>query len=413
MIPFFVVDRPISLKIIEGVRVPRGKKIGLMAHANTTENFRNAFGKYPRRQVVKMCDSAIFNIRGAKNGYDKLFELYEEMGTDYGVMLDVFRDRAKTLESARRALEQFDPARHHFKLVGVAQGKTVAQYLDCYRRLKDMGYEYVAVGGLLQKKEKTARYAYVRNENFMKEVLARIRKEFSPEWLFALGCLHPSRLELFEELEVWGDYKGWIFEYEKRDESIGAMIEALTGNHLSHASSRFHSSVLGMEIRKALTHRKKAVTLQQKAQAELLLAKRDIRDFTSVMIERVRKKGHPRYARSLRALKSRGLFKNSDIRLMSSLLRSAGVRKNDLDQLIALSATSRLKKAELIKAERNLQAHNTKLQNLLKELRKRPDIEADFRAIAAKISKVFGYSEQEYRICQVRKAIETNILDRL
>ena len=74
-----------------------------MAHANTSQNFRNAFRDYSHQRVVKMCDSAIFDERRDKTSYADLYARYEEMGADYGVMIDVLRDSDATLKSASKA----------------------------------------------------------------------------------------------------------------------------------------------------------------------------------------------------------------------------------------------------------------------------------------------------------------------
>ena len=55
----------------------------------------------------------------------------------------------------------------------------------------------------------------------MYNVLMAIKKDYSPEWLFALGCYHPSRYKKFDEIGIWGsDYKGWIFNYNSRIEEL-------------------------------------------------------------------------------------------------------------------------------------------------------------------------------------------------
>ncbi len=80
-----------------------------------------------------------------------------------------------------------------------------------------MGFKYIAVGGLLKKLENTARYTRVRDESFLFNVLKTIRDKYPDDWLFVLGCYHPKRHEMFNELNVFGgDYKGWIFNYEKK-----------------------------------------------------------------------------------------------------------------------------------------------------------------------------------------------------
>lgn len=236
MIPFLVADRPISLSIIKGISLPSTSKIGVLSQAaTTTPNFRKAFRTYPnnvdviypngqprersiRQRTVKMVDSGIFGKNGCSLTYPELFNAYEEMGANYGVMIDVLRDSQRTVDSARKAMDEYNKRKRCFKLVAVAQGRTTSEYYRCYEALQKLGFEYIAIGGLLRKRANTVRYVNVRCEKFLAKVLKGVRKRFDPDWLFVLGALHPSRIELFEELGVWGsDYKGWIFNYEKKD----------------------------------------------------------------------------------------------------------------------------------------------------------------------------------------------------
>src|SRR5439155_10033177 len=115
-----------------------------------------------------------------------------------------------------------------------AQGTTIEEYIKNYEDLKALGFTYVAIGGLLRKVEKTARYAQVRDEDFMYEVLGKLRAKYPDDWLFVLGSFHPSRLEKLQKLHVWGDYKGWIFQYKKRNETLNAHLEVFASNHLQH-----------------------------------------------------------------------------------------------------------------------------------------------------------------------------------
>jgi hypothetical protein len=241
LIPFLVADRRASLAIIR--KIPFGHytgPLGLMSHANTTASFQEAFLRFPcgpalcdtavreavpcRRcanlasRVVRIVDSGAFTKEGCPTDYDELFATYDRMGADFGVMIDVLRNSRATLKSARHALATHSSSKHRFKLVGVAQGRSLPEYLECYRGLRDMGFEHVAVGGMLAKRENTAHYAYVRADGRLYDVLSAIRREYPKDWLFALGCYHPKRHLDFERLGVFGsDYKGWIFNYHKRD----------------------------------------------------------------------------------------------------------------------------------------------------------------------------------------------------
>jgi len=245
MIPCLVADRPISLKIIRGFNAMKPNiKIGLMSHANTSINFQNIFSKYPcapddyceivgmncphnkcidlcdigfniKNEVVKICDSGIFQKKGCNMTYYELFETYDLMKTDYGIIIDEVRNKKNTLQSAEKALLCYNENSYKFKLVGVAQGNNIDEYVDCYEELKSMGYSYIAIGGLLRKRNNTARYTFVKNTNLMIDVLKEIRNIDKDGWIYALGCYHPKRHSILLKYNVFGsDYKGWIFQYD-------------------------------------------------------------------------------------------------------------------------------------------------------------------------------------------------------
>ncbi len=176
-----------------------------------------------------MTDSGIFSKRGCTIDYEELFRRYDLMGTDFGIMIDVLRDSKATLKNAQKALKLYEKnkKKYKFRLVAVAQGNTLEEYLECYSKLSNK-FEFIAVGGLLKKLENTARYVKVRNEDFLYIVLESIMNEFKPRWLFALGCYHPSRHKRFEEIGVWGsDYKGWIFNYVQKRKIISSISKEL------------------------------------------------------------------------------------------------------------------------------------------------------------------------------------------
>jgi len=221
-IPFFVVDRPMSLKILEYCEINKQSGVfGLMGHANTSKRFQELFESFPTDNIVKMADSGVFSKDGCKLDYEHLFSIYEGMGAEYGIMIDFLKDKEKTIESAESAIKIYGNGKYSFKLVGVAQGNTIGEYAECYDNLKLLGFDHIAIGGLLKKYINTTRYVRVKDENFLKGVLAEIRSNYINDWLFMLGCYNPRRHALFKEFGVFGgDYKGWIFNYKTPDRWI-------------------------------------------------------------------------------------------------------------------------------------------------------------------------------------------------
>lgn len=247
-IPHFVADRPMSLRILSGLDlVNHPVKIGLMTQASTSKPFRKMFPKFPcidqqycgvvdgscpydgklkkceKGQAVKeaftiISDSGVFTKEGGIMDYHDLFERYDEMNVERGIMLDVLGEKDETIKSARKAMEIYQIKERKFKLVGVAQGKTPGEYVDCYDQLKKMGFEEIAIGGLLTKRKNTVRFVFTNNGNISKIVNA-IKAEWPDDRCFALGVYNPRRHELLESLGVnAADYKGWIFQYKRRFE---------------------------------------------------------------------------------------------------------------------------------------------------------------------------------------------------
>jgi len=216
-----------------------------MTHANTSAGFRQLFGRYPcvcpsscaiiggnpcphdsdvnkclfgrnlKKSTLSICDSGVFQKKGCEfKSYEELFRIYEGLGVQYGVIMDSPKEKEVTLETAQKAIDEYRTSERKFKIIGVAQGKSLDEYIQCYTQLKSMGYDHIAVGGMLQRKIKSARYVMVRDEKLMRDSLASIRRRDPHGWLFALGCYSPQRHHVFLENSLFGsDYKGWIFQY--------------------------------------------------------------------------------------------------------------------------------------------------------------------------------------------------------
>lgn len=219
MIPIFVVDRPFSLKILEGLK-NQNYHFGILSHAYTTKNFKEKFKAFSLAEV-KIGDSGIFQRKDAS--YHFLFKEYLKMGVSHGIIKDYYRDSDQTLKSAREAIKVYRSSSYDkdFKLVGVAQGRSVEEYVENYTKQKRMGYEMVAVGGLLDKIENHVRLVKVKRKQMLVDTLTKIREKYPEDKLFPLGTFNRSRIALFKNLEVWGsDYKGWIFQYDLEESHI-------------------------------------------------------------------------------------------------------------------------------------------------------------------------------------------------
>lgn len=248
LIPHFVADRPMSLRILSGLDLETHPvNLGLMIQACTSDPFREMVSKFPcidlgycgvvdsacpfggnlskcskgralKKHITTIADSGVFTKEGSNLDYPELFKRYEQMGVERGIMLDVLGDAEETIESAKVAWDIYSSGNYSFKLIGVSQGRNSEEYARCYEKLIEIGYEEIAIGGLLTKFENTARYAS-SNKEIIAEVVNKIKSQWTDDRCFTLGVYNPKRHEFLESLGVnAADYKGWIFQYEKKYE---------------------------------------------------------------------------------------------------------------------------------------------------------------------------------------------------
>lgn len=314
MIPFFVVDRPISLDIVKSYWSQKPElRYGIMTHALTTERFRSLFAAYPCgdsgvcracheeiiepgsmcerglrlcKNVVKMCDSGIF-AGNQRLSYQELFSRYEAMNLDYGVMIDYLSDARRTVQSAQKAILAFEGRRYSFQLVLVAQGQTVDEYVDCYQQLKELGEYPIAVGGMLKRKINSARYLHVSQEQLLDALLGKIRETFDPKWLFVLGVYHPKRHDLLSKYGVIGaDYKGWIFNYEHRRDLLSEALPSVSASGLALPGSRLNQLLRRRVALEKQLHRR-TVALRGNLEKRLRSEARERRDRTLTLVDLV------------------------------------------------------------------------------------------------------------------------------
>lgn len=440
MIPFFVADRPMSLRLLKGLplRDYPGTRIGIMAHANTTEEFQRALRDYPcddpdycdaiggtcihrdnptncslraqiLRQTVKMCDSGIFTKEGATLGYRELFQAYDRMNVEYGVMIDVFGDAEQTIQSAREALKVYRKDEHRFHLVGVAQGQNKNEYLACYERLQELGMKHVAVGGLLRKRVDTVRLATVSDEGSLFDVLAAIRTRHPQDWLFALGCFHPTRLRKLADIGVWADYKGWIFQYKKRNASLDTVLSKLGSNHLEHLKNE-HAQRLKERLQNAIKKREVQSCSLRKLNEELVAGRRHVRhalrDFKPTAEALLDSEQFDRYQR----LMTHSLMDNAELRLLVDLVRRATTPSDARNSLMKHIERNRNITDKIRAAESRLEKANAIVAKQVKLLLKTAGDSEGLADIAKSVLEILARSEREHRFAQVRDLIAGQVL---
>lgn len=441
MIPFFVADRPMSLRIIKGLRLQDypDVRIGIMAHANTSNNFQKALQQYPCEnfeycdavggpckyqdnisncpfrerivnQTIKMCDSGIFTREGATLSYKELFEAYQGMGVQYGIMIDVYQESQPTLTSAKEALEIYKLGNYSFHLVAVAQGTNIEEYLDCYAGLKQLGFQHIAVGGLLRRHKNTVRFAKVRSQELMFDVLGKLHQQYPDDWLFALGCFHPSRLERLKELDVWADYKGWIFQYKKRNQTLNNYLKEFISNHLEYLDIQEVGNQLVL-LQDTVDKRNNLVDIHKNLSEELHKGRRNFRATIAVLYQELQMQ-IPEKAAKFSNLTTRGLLSNEEKRLVSQMLQSLGKQESEEAKLILDTIEENRKLNEQIKdIENQLDNINNSLAKQIAELFPDPtQMSEDIVRLCTEIARVVKSTEHKHRLEQVRNNIAQEVL---
>ncbi|MDJ0531439.1 MAG: hypothetical protein QNJ70_02915 [Xenococcaceae cyanobacterium MO_207.B15] len=444
MIPFFVADRPMSLRILKGLNLKDypGVKIGIMAHANTSDNFQRAFRDYPCedlkrcdaiggkpclykdksdteryecahrklivKRTVKMCDSGVFTKEGAMLSYEELFAAYDRMNVDYGIMIDVLHDAPATIESAKEAKKAYKPYQDKFKLVVVAQGKTEEEYLDCYSKLQHQGFENIAIGGLLVRNQNTVRYVKVGSNELLFNILERVKEDYSPDWLFALGCLNPNRVEHLNKLNVWADYKGWIFKYKKRNDSIDLVLNDLTQYLETINDLDVHHALI--KINDIILNRKQYRENKDKLSQKLYQEKLKLRNQIQNIIKELQD-NNCELPNAIMKLSSRGILSSIEEERLVLLLNQLSKPQNYIKEITEHINENRYLNQEIKNLELSINTINKKLCAKIKQLNiKTINLTSEVQKCFKELIRLINISEQDHRLKQVRSKIEQNIL---
>lgn len=219
-IPVLVADRPNHLDIIkQALRQTEGSSnVGILTHPYVSETVAEMLSEWPPSladQTLVIADNGAFQSEEMLP-LNELFDFFDKVA-DYGIVPDTIGDRQRTEEQAIDAASRYLSRHHHtWSPVAVAHGETIGEYETAYRNLRHLGYEHIAIGGLLEQSGgRSGRHATTSSK--MWDTVRRISALAPGGWIFALGC-GDGRHERFESLDLAGaDGKGWLFEYTSSD----------------------------------------------------------------------------------------------------------------------------------------------------------------------------------------------------
>lgn len=148
---------------------------------------------------------------------ENIATIYDKLGFDYGVsvdhlavdyilvrneitkrrekkLLNIFDKKRRvniTIKNAEKFLKFHKINKYNFTPIGVAQGFDIKSYMQSVNALIDMGYGYIAIGGLVQ-----------YNSNFILKLLRELHPITKGLNLHLFGVLRPAYLSDFEKLGV-------------------------------------------------------------------------------------------------------------------------------------------------------------------------------------------------------------------
>lgn len=174
--------------------------------------------KYSRLKVMGDCGAFSYVSKPEPPNFysvEKVSKLYNELGFDFGVSTDHIvvdyylqkngddkhyvklsqKEKEKrigiTLENAKKFREIVEEERYRFTPIGVAQGYDLNSYLQSVKKLRDFGYEYMALGGLVQYPTDT-----------ILKILWKVHPYIEDTKVHLFGVLRPDHISEFEKLGV-------------------------------------------------------------------------------------------------------------------------------------------------------------------------------------------------------------------
>jgi len=175
------------------------------------------------KQLTIMADCGAFNYVNEEKppiSTDYAFKVYQDLGFDLGVSVDhlIFDSilimvdgqkkkhilseqekearRSLTLKNAEDFINLCQKENPQFIPIGVAQGYSEDTYYDSVDKLIEMGYEYIALGGLVRSKTEEIISILDRIYPLFKSLSKRIK-------LHLFGVLRQEKLKKFAELGVF------------------------------------------------------------------------------------------------------------------------------------------------------------------------------------------------------------------
>jgi len=263
---------------------------------------------------------------------DDLMRYYDSLGFDYGVSLDhliipeFYHQKHQrmniTINNAREMMELYKVGNYNFKPIGAVQGWDPSSYTECAKQLINMGYDYIALGGMVRSQTKDIiavlkelKPILPKNINLHLFGIARLDsiKEFASLGVTSIDSASPLR-------QAWTDAnKNYHVNLDKIDAYTAVRIPSYNGGEFAKA------------VKAEIINEELIYKLEQKCLNELRTFDKTLLNIDStidLVIEYSSLKNSLEYINNLK------LFKNNFNTLIDLLSKDKNKKSKELDKLL-------------------------------------------------------------------------------
>jgi hypothetical protein len=211
-------------------------------------------------------------------------------------------------------------------------------------------------------------------------------------------------------LHVWADYKGWIFQYEKQNETLDAHLEVFASNHLSHIKNPEVADHV-FTLRRRIAQRDKVAMKYKLLSQQLYDGRRMLRAALASLYQELLEQ-KPEMAVRFRDLTTHGLLSDIEEKLVNETLRSLGkMDSGEGNCILENIRTNRELKGQIESIEARIDRVNTFLAGSITELKvNRIQLPEETKQVCITIANLIEGTKREHRFKQVQDMIAKEIL---
>jgi queuine/archaeosine tRNA-ribosyltransferase len=181
--------------IKEYLRIDSEKSLKVMGDCGAFSYVNQGKGPFSVKKTADLYDALGFDL-GISLDHLVVKSIVDENGKKIDLSEDEQEQRRQlSLKNAKEFLKHCQEKKYSFIPIGSAQGLSVESYIDSVNKLIEMGYQYIALGGLI-------RYTTPKVEEIVTAVMNIIPPKDPPINVHLLGILRPQLLEKFRQFGI-------------------------------------------------------------------------------------------------------------------------------------------------------------------------------------------------------------------